>query len=133
MMTTTAVRPEPAEAWRRAEQLEKAGPPQQREYLRREGQIMAAGALARAGLADSAKRVLLRARADREVDPRGELIGYEAFVRTLLGEKKLAVDLLQKYLTDHPEHRRGFAKVNAWWWRDLQSEPGFKTLIALGS
>ncbi len=133
MMTTTAVRPEPDEAWRRAEQLEKAGPPQQREYLRREGQIMAAGALARAGLADSAKRVLLRARADRIVDPRGELIGYEAFVRTLLGEKKLAVDLLQKYLTDHPEHRRGFAKVNAWWWRDLQSEPGFKTLIALGS
>jgi tetratricopeptide (TPR) repeat protein len=133
IMTTKAVRPDAAAAWRRAFELEAAGPPQQREYLRREGQIVVAAVLARAGLADSARRVLVRARAERDVDPRGELIGYEAFVRTMLGEKKQAVELLQKYLTDHPEHRRGFAKVNAWWWRDLQNEPGFRTLIALGS
>jgi hypothetical protein len=59
-------------------------------------------------------------------------MGYEAFVRSQLGDKKEAVDLLQRYLTDHPEHRGGFAKVNAWWWRDLQSDPRFNTLIAGG-
>ncbi|MEO7822683.1 MAG: hypothetical protein ABIS15_03670, partial [Gemmatimonadaceae bacterium] len=95
-------------------------------------QIVVAAVLARAGLPDSARRVLARARADRETDPRGELIGYEAFVRTMLGDRKEAIDLLQRYLTDHPEHRRGFAKVNAWWWRDLQTDPRFQTLIALG-
>jgi hypothetical protein len=88
--------------------------------------------LGRAGLVDSARKVLVRARADRTIDPRGELIGYEAFVRGQLGDRKEAVDLLQKYLTDHPEHRAGFAKVNAWWWRPLQDDPRFKSLIATG-
>lgn len=132
IMTSKAVRPDPAEAWRRAADYERVAAPQEREYYRREGQIVVAAVLGRAGLPDSARRVLVRARANREVDPRGELMGYEAFVRAMLGDRKEAVDLLQQYLTDHPEHRRGFTKVNAWWWRDLQNDPRFKTLIATG-
>jgi len=132
IMTAKGTSHDPAEAWRRAADYEAAVPPQDREYYRREGQIVVADVLGRAGLPDSARRVLVRARADRTVDPRGELMGYEAFVRTQLGDKKEAVDLLQRYLTDHPEHRGGFAKVNAWWWRDLQSDLRFKTLIATG-
>ncbi len=132
IMTTKAVRADPIEAWRRATEYENVAAPQQREYNRREGQIVVAAVLGRAGLPDSARHVLVRARADRTIDPRGELMGYEAVVRTMLGDKKEAVDLLQKYLTDHPEHRRGFAKVNAWWWRPLQDDPRFQTLIAAG-
>jgi tetratricopeptide (TPR) repeat protein len=132
IMTTKAVRADPVEARRRAAEYESVAAPQQREYYRREGQIVVAAVLGRAGLPDSARRVLVRARADRTIDPRGELMGYEAVVRTMLGDKKEAVDLLQQYLTDHPEHRRGFGKVNAWWWRDLQSDPRFKSLIATG-
>ena len=138
IMTAKGIRPDPDEAWRRAAAYERAAPPQQRQYFRHEGQIVVADVLGRAGqagqagLADSARRVLVRARADRTIDPRGELMGYEAFVRTQLGDKKEAVDLLQRYLTDYPEHRGGFAKVNAWWWRDLQSDPRFKSLIATG-
>jgi hypothetical protein len=133
IMTTKAVRADPDEAWRRAAAYEAAVPPQEREYYRREGQIVVAAVLARAGLPDSARHVLVRARADRTIDPRGELTGYEAFVRTLLGDKKEAIDILQRYLTEHPEHRRGFAKTNAWWWQDLQSDPRFTTLIATGN
>jgi tetratricopeptide (TPR) repeat protein len=132
IMTTKAVRPEPAEAWRRAAAYEAVVPPHEKEYYKREGQIVVAAVLARAGLADSARHVLVRARADRTVDPRGELMGYEAFVRALLGERKEAIDILARYLTDHPEHRRGFAKANPWWWQDLQSDPRFQTLIAAG-
>ena len=62
----------------------------------------------------------------KPVEPQG------ALPRAQLGDKKEAVDLLQKYLTDHPEHRRGFQKVNAWWWRDLQNDSRFKSLIAAG-
>jgi hypothetical protein len=47
----------------------------------------------------------------------------------MLGDKKEAVDLLQRYLTNHPEHR-DFTKATLWWWRDLQSDPRFKSLIA---
>jgi hypothetical protein len=137
-MTAKGIPPDPDEAWRRAAALALAAPPLQREYYRREGQIVVADVLGRAsqtgraGLADSARRVLVRARADRTIDPRGELMGYEDFVRTQLGYKKEAVDLLQRYLTDHPEHRGGFAKVNAWWWRDLGNDPRFKSMIAGG-
>jgi eukaryotic-like serine/threonine-protein kinase len=130
IMTTKAVRADPEEAWRRAEELEKSVSPQEREYYHHEGEIVVAAVLARAGLADSARHLLVRARGDSKIDPRGELTGYEAFVRTLLGDKKEAVDILTRYLTDHPEHRRGFAKANPWWWQDLQSDPRFKTLIA---
>ena len=139
IMTAKGIRPDPNEAWRRAAAYALAAPPQQREYYRREGQIVVAdvlgraGQAGRAGLADSARQVLVRARADRTIDPRGELMGYEAFVRTQLGDKKEAVDLLRRYLTDHPEHRGGFAKVNAWWWRDLQNDPRFQSLIAGGA
>jgi serine/threonine-protein kinase len=140
IMTAKGIRPDPSEAWRLAANYEKATPPQQREYYKREGQIVVADVLGRAGLPDSARRVLVRARADRTIDPRGELMGYEAFVWAQLGENpktrdtdnKQAVDLLQRYLTEHPEHRRGFAKLNAWWWRGLADDPRFKTLIAGG-
>ena len=36
----------------------------------------------------------------------------------------------ERYLAEHPDHRRGFAKTNTWWWQGLQTEPRFKTLIA---
>jgi TolB-like protein/tetratricopeptide (TPR) repeat protein len=130
VMTSKAVRPDPVEAWRRAADYEGAVAPRDREYSKREAQMVVAWVLGRAGLPDSARRVLVRARADRTIDPRGELMGYEALVLEQLGDKKQAVDVLQRYLTDHPEHRAGFGKVNAWWWRDLQNDPRFKTLIA---
>ena len=132
IMTTKGVRADPAEAWRRAADYEGAASPQERDYFRREGQIVVASVLARAGLADSARRVLVRARADQKVDPRGELMGYEAFVRAQLDDKNEAIDILQRYLAAHPEHRRGFEKVNAWWWQPLESDSRFKSLIATG-
>ncbi len=132
IMTAKAIKPDPAAAWQRADEYAKAAPPQQQEYTKHEAQIVVADVLGRAGLPDSARRVLVRARADRTIDPRGELIGYEAFVRGQLGDKREAVDLIEKYLTDHPEHRAGFSKATAWWWRPLQDDPRFKTLIATG-
>lgn len=133
IMTAKGMSSDPGEAWKRASEYEATVPPQRQEYTRRESEIAVADILGRAGLADSARRVLVRARtSDRTIDPRGELVGLEAFVRAQLGDKKDAVDLLQRYLTDHPEHRAGFAKVSPWWWRPLQDDPRFKSLIATG-
>jgi hypothetical protein len=129
-MTLKGIKPDPTEAWRRAAEFEAVVPAPRRENATHEAQIVVADVLGRAGLADSARKVLVAARADRTIDPRGELIGYEAFVRGQLGDKKEAVDLLEKYLTDHPEHRSGFSKANPWWWRPLQDDPRFRSLIA---
>jgi serine/threonine-protein kinase len=146
IMTAKGITSDPAEAYRRAEEYTNAAPPARREYTRHEAQIVVADVIGReaekvgmagdlAGqkaLLDSARRVLVRARGDRTIDPRGELVGYEAFVRAQLGDKKQAVDLIQQYLTDHPEHREGFSKANPWWWRPLQDDARFRNLIATG-
>lgn len=146
MMTAKGTSTDIQEAWRKAAEYVADAPPQQKAYVEHESRIPVAGVIGRAAevlslsgnaaaaaaLRDSARHVLTRARADRTIDPRGELMGYEAFVRALIGDKEEAVKLLQTYLTDHPEHREGFSKVNAWWWRPLQDDPRFKRLIATG-
>jgi hypothetical protein len=94
------------------------------------GDILVAGALARAGLPDSARHVLLRARATPQQDPDRELEGNEAVMRVILGDQDEAVRLIADYLTVHPAHRKGFATRVSPWWRDLQSNPKFRQLIA---
>jgi hypothetical protein len=76
--------------------------------------------------------VIDRARASTQIAPRGELIGLEALVDTFLGEHEKAITTLEHYLSNFPEHRAGFGKVNAWWWRDLQKYPRFQALAATG-
>ena len=132
LMSTKAVTPDPQTAWQTLGDLERVTPKQEWEYQRRVGQMWVAVVLARAGLADSAHRVIERSRAGRDIDARGELMGYEALVYTFLGEREKAVTQLERYLTGYPEHRAGFAKVNAWWWRSLQQDPRFRTLAGTG-
>ena len=89
--------------------------------------------IARAGMADSAKRVLERARVGRDVDPRAELAGYEAFARVIAGDNDGALELLKQYLTANPEHRTGFAKLQTWLWRPLKGDPRYIELVGNGS
>ena len=131
LMLTTAVDQNPDEAWRLVNELARLTPKQELEVGQREAQILASIVVGRAGLRDSAHRVLARARADAKIDPRGELIGLEALARTFLGERDEALTLLERYLTNHPDHR-AFAKVHAWWWRELQQDPRFKRLAGAG-
>ena len=91
--------------------------------------ILVAAALGRAGMADSARHVLLAARVGADVDPRGELQGLEAFARTLVGDDDEALRLLTRYLQQNPEHREGFAKLNAWWWQSINRDPRFLALV----
>jgi hypothetical protein len=81
-------------------------------------------------LPDSARHVLLRARATPSEDPSRELEGNEAVIRVMLGDQDEAIRLIADYLTVNPGHRRGFATRTGWWWRDLQGNPKFKALLA---
>jgi serine/threonine-protein kinase len=106
---------------------------QQHAFLAKKGQVIVAGATARAGLADSARAVLIRARAAPQLDPHRELEGWEAAMRVMIGDeadRDTAVRLITDYLTVNPEHRRGFATRIHWWWRGLQNNPQFKALLA---
>jgi TolB-like protein len=106
---------------------------------RKKGEMHVAAAIANAArqdsarrtlLADSARAVLLRARANSaSIDPVRELAAIEAGVRVLLGDKDIAVERLREYITVNPDHRQGFASRTGWWWRDLQNYPPFQALI----
>ena len=129
LMTMSGTKPDVPKAWRLLADLERRTPKANWPYEGRWQKMMVAAAIARAGAADSARRVLESARADRDVDPRGELVGFAAFVRTLIGDKEQAISMLQQYLTANPEHREGFRKLNTWWWRPLKDDPRYRALV----
>jgi serine/threonine-protein kinase len=130
LFTTNARAPDVDEAWSLAAVMDSIAPG--REMLRREARILVAAAIGRRGMLDSARRVLERARADRSIDPRGELMGFEAIIRTMIGDEDEAIRLLQVYLTSNPAHREGFVKNSAWWWKPLRDDPRFQALIGSG-
>jgi hypothetical protein len=84
--------------------------------------------LARAELKDSARHVLVAARAGREADPQQELPSLEAFARTLLGEPGEAIELLKRYVAANPAHMFQRGGDVSWWWRDLRKDPRFAQL-----
>jgi hypothetical protein len=133
--------PEIALAWRRAATLDSLTRPDQRAFTSRLGQMIVGGVIGRAAqrgpegapaaaLADSANRVLTRARADRDVDPRLELAAYEAIMRAQMGQDREAIDLLRRYVAVNPDHSFQVGGNIHWWWRNLKNDPAFQAVMA---
>jgi TolB-like protein/tetratricopeptide (TPR) repeat protein len=138
MLTPDAPRDVP-QAWRLAARLDSlnAGRPEQaRARESRLGRILVAGAIGKMSngvpspLADSARRVLLAARADRNIDPGRELPGYEAVIRVQMGDVDEAIALLKEYVASNPDHSFNVGGNVHWWWRDIRSRPEFQALLA---
>ena len=91
-------------------------------------QVWVAAVLGRTGLKDSARHVLDRSVPSTDIDPTRDLLGLHAVVRTMLGDKDAALRLLGEYLVANPRHREGFRNIH-WWWRPLQDDTRFKSLI----
>jgi len=118
------------EAWALVDTLRTLAPKRDLPYLEREAKIVTAGVLARAGLADSARHVLLAARTtDTQIDPEHELLGEEAWIRTIIGDKDEALKLLQRALAYNPAHKAYMARNSNWQWRELRDDPRFKQLV----
>ncbi len=131
VMGTNAVPADPVRAWSLVDSLVALTAPRERDYRRSEAQMLVGGVLARAGLVDSAKRVMVRARATPAVDPALDLVAIEAAVRTMIGDKDEAIRLLSRYIAANPEHREGFATQNYWWWQPLHDDQRFAALVGL--
>jgi serine/threonine protein kinase/tetratricopeptide (TPR) repeat protein len=122
-------KPDIDKAWELLEEYVRLSPPNQRDFLRLRGQMLVAMALARAGLADSAKAVAVRSRADATMDPPRELVSFEAIVRTILGEKDEAIRLLGIYYATNPQQRSSVDKDESWWYQDLKGDPRYEALV----
>jgi TolB-like protein len=136
LMLAPDARPEAQEAWRLAARMDSLAAPAVRPFTFRLGQMLVAGAIGKRGasgpspLADSARRVLLRARADAEIDPTHELGGYEAVMRAQMGDLDDAIALLKQYVAANPDHSFTVGGNIHWWWKDLRNHPGFQALLA---
>ena len=115
-------------AWRLLARIDSLTPGPRRALEHHRAETILGAALARAGLTDSARHVLRRARADRDVDPGQEILSIEAFARTILGDRDDAIALLQRYIAANPAHAFTRGGDISWWWRDLKSDPRFVQL-----
>jgi serine/threonine-protein kinase len=110
------------QAWEAVHLLEQVEPPEKwpSQWMKM------ATVLAAAGLQDSARSVIRRARAEEVDDPFVQY--YEAKAWLSLGERGEAVRLLGIFLAARPDMKpylRG-----DWWWRPLDKDSTFQSLIA---
>jgi eukaryotic-like serine/threonine-protein kinase len=133
LMSTRATEPDVARAWKLADSLAKLSPVGRREYDSREARMFVAMVLARAGQADSARKVALRARGAADVDPTQDLAYAEVYVHILRGDKDQAFEALKRYLAANPERRAGLSDTTVattpWWFRSIEDDPRFKSLV----
>jgi serine/threonine-protein kinase len=123
--------PDIGKAWSLLDEYLRLSPPNLRDYRRLRGQMLVAMALARAGLADSARSVAARSRADAEMDPPRELVSFEAIVRTILGDRDEAIRLLGVYFATNPQQRSSVDRDETWWYQDLRGDPRYQALVGV--
>ena len=137
MIAPDAARDVP-EAWRLAGKLDslyQSRPDSVRQYQASFARILVGGAIGKkvAGqqspLADSARRVLARARPDVRIDPRHELAGYEGVMRAQIGDLDEAIALFKEYVSFNPDHSFSVGQNIHWWYRELRGKPEFDALV----
>jgi TolB-like protein len=134
LMTMNGIEPDIDWAWQMAEEWEALSAEPNREFNRHQAQMFVGGVLARGGYADSSRAVLLRARADRDLDERRELAWTEAFMRVLLGDHDEAIELLTEWMAANPGEIHGAEEegYENWWWRDIRDDPRFRRVVGGG-
>lgn len=127
VMTTPAVEPEPARAWRMVARVDSLAPQRLTEFDHLRAEIYAGGVLARAGLADSARHVLARARdqAVPTVDPSRWLHLTEGYMRTLVGDTAEALAEIRLWAAANP----GESFTAGWMWDGLRDDPRFERIV----
>src|SRR5256712_437921 len=128
VMTTAARPPDVTAAWRLFARLDTLAPASLRAYERYQALTAVGAILGRAGLKDSARKVLLRSREGWTTPLGQEVAGREAFARTLIGDYDEALKLLKRYIAGNPEHLFRAGGDLHWWWRPLKDLPGFRTI-----
>ncbi len=119
----------PARAWQLADSVVKLTPDERdQRYERLYTRVLVAGVLARAGLRDSAQRVLRATKDDPEVDPSRDLANTAAFIWLLAGDTTEALNQIKTYLVTNPGRRTDFQNPN-WWFRGISADPRYVQLV----
>jgi len=125
-----SVEPDVDVAWDAYDDMVEASPPERAEFNRQKGRMYVAMALARAGLADSARAVADGTTTTPDIDPVRELAYYEAIVRSWVGDIDEGIRLLGTYLSANPGRIEAFADDDSWWLEELRKDPRYASLVA---
>jgi hypothetical protein len=117
-------------AWSLLSRLDALTPESLRAFKRGVGQIMVAGVLRRAELADSAEAVLSRVDHGETVDPQRQLRVYEAAIRATTGDPDGAIAALRRWVAATPGGTLGPTGELSWWWRELRAHPEFLQFVS---
>jgi hypothetical protein len=130
LMATPAATAEPAHAWQLLGSVDSLTPPAQRPFTVAQAHLLVAGALARAGLVDSARHVLSRThqQVTHDIDPEQDLLSQEAYIRGLTGDDDIAIELLKQYVAANPGHEFLQEAGTVWWWRELRANPRWREI-----
>lgn len=124
--------PDPERAWELLEEIRARSTSSQVEFFQAISRREVAAVLARAGLEDSARAVLRRARRDSSPPAEEAPILYyeEAHVHLLLGEEEKALELVSKFA----EHEPGFRShlEGDPWMEPLRDRPEYRELLEGG-
>lgn len=129
LMTMRSGKPQPDSAWALAERMAALAPATRQPLQEMTARQLVAAVLARAGLADSARRVSESSLGTAEVDPTRDLQNAAAFVSTLVGDTAQAVQRLGVYLSANPRRLAGYALDPGWWFRPIQADRRFRLLV----
>jgi len=121
--------PTATEIWQAASDFIAADKVEQPAFVEKKAGMLAGMGLIRAGLVDSARRVIGRSQGNESIDPTGDLVYMESLARVQLGDRDKALSLLGKYMASHPQQRAFAARDETWWFQSLQDEPRYKALI----
>jgi hypothetical protein len=133
LQTVKSVPADPDKAWKDYAHLQALAQPQSWKLWKSEAGMLVAASLGRAGLKDSARKVLARSRPDPADDKEGEYAGVEAFIHTLFAEPADTAEafrILSRYVSGSPQHRAGLAESQSWWWRGLKQDRRFEDLVS---
>jgi eukaryotic-like serine/threonine-protein kinase len=125
----TAISPDIPEAWDAFEQYVRLSPPSLRPLNRLLGQMRVAAALARGGLADSAKSVAQRSGGNPTIDSNRNLAELAANVYIILGDKDEALKQLSLFLAANPDQRQAILKTGAY--PELRDDPRFAAMLGV--
>jgi serine/threonine-protein kinase len=129
LLTTPLETPDVGLAWRLADSLTSLASAERRGYWAQYSRLMAAAVVARAGLPDSARRIVERSRHDPAFDPTGQLPMIGAFAYLLAGDTAGAIGLLEVMLRTNEDYRVRFMEDRHWWFRPIADNPAFRRLL----
>jgi serine/threonine-protein kinase len=140
LLSTPALEPDINQAWLLLARQDSLTPAPRLAFEHTRGEMIVGGVIGRSArshtagtaLGDSARAVLTRARQTitPQMDPAGELLTVEAYMRVLADDDDEAIALLERVKARAPEQFTNRTEVG-WWWRDLQDHPKFRKLFGL--